>query len=86
MSGGGIDIGVIVRFSSPEQSVEDAGVPVNFLNGQYRQEGCPRLICCGDEFFDISIQLSSLSLQGLFLSWEEQLPVGVPGRMLEVKF
>lgn len=29
------------------------------------------MICCDGEFFEVSIQVSSFSLQGLFKSWKE---------------
>lgn len=59
--GNGIDISVTVI------PVEDAGVLVNFPGGPYssklQTQRLPNMICCGDEFFEVYIKLSSFSLQ-----------------------
>ena len=62
--------------------MEDAGVLVNFLSGlhsnSYRHVGCPCMVFCGDESFEIYIKLSDLSIQGFLRSWGERPAIRQP--------
>lgn len=43
--------------------MEDADVPVNFLSGPHRirLKGCSLMMCCGDDSFEVYIELVSFT-------------------------
>lgn len=77
----------------PEHSTEE-GVVVGFLSAlcasNSKHKGYPPVICCGDEFSEVSIKLSSFRLQAFSRSWrkgamrqpESQQASGQPGSSL----